>query len=250
MIGEHRAITWSTTLYPASHRRRCEHDAAFTAIEQLRAPGAHWPLFAYYGAHGIGRGAASTTPVQTRPDRWEGYAGSLDPAQDDRALLTWLLEEFLADAVHRQHGEPERALAAAVMNAAATAAPGVARIWYDPSQRSPLVGMTSGAVVPWARLPDDLHAYLALVIDLARRAVMLNQQARANAMSTTKGVVLIDEIERHLPARMPSAALANLRTAFPGLQFIMTTRSPQVLRSVLARHVRALVPTTATEHVA
>jgi predicted ATP-binding protein involved in virulence len=189
----------------------------------------------------MGRGKASTKPVPTRPDRWEGYSSALNPAQDDSALLTWLLEEILADTVRRQNDEPERFLATAVMDTVARATPGVTRAWYDPRERSPVVRFESGEVAPWNELSDGFHVYLSLVTDLARRAVMLNEQDGGDAPSLVEGVVLIDEIDLHLHPRWQRFVLDGLRKIFPRLQFVVTTHSPQVLSSVENRQVRRLM---------
>jgi predicted ATP-binding protein involved in virulence len=188
----------------------------------------------------MGRGKVSTKPAPMRPDRWEGYASSLDPAQDDSALLTWLLEEILADTVRRQNNEPERFLATAVMDAVAKATPGVTRAWYDPKERSPVVRFETGEVATWKELSDGFHVYLSLVTDLARRAVMLNEQDGGEAPSKIEGVVLIDEIDLHLHPRWQRVVLDGLRKIFPRLQFIVTTHSPQVLSSALNRQVRLI----------
>ena len=240
-IGADESVTWSNTVNPASNRKSYDHDAVHTAFEKVRLPGARWPLFAFYGVDRMGHGKPSTKPVPTRPDRWEGYAASLNPAQDDSALLTWLLEEILADTVRRQEGEPERFLATAVMDAVAKATPGVERAWYDPRERSPVVRFDTGAVVPWQELSDGFHVYLSLVADLARRAVILNEQDGAEAPALVEGVVLIDEIDLHLHPRWQRVVLDGLRQTFPRLQFVITTHSPQVLSSALNRQVRHLV---------
>lgn len=240
MVGDEASVTWSNTANPASNRRTPDYAAVLTAIEKVRVPGARWPLFAFYGVDRMGRGKAATKPAPTRPDRWEGYASSLDPAQDDSALLTWLLEEILADTVRRQNGESERFLATAVMDTVAKATPGVTRAWYDPSERSPVVRFENGEVATWKELSDGFHVYLSLVTDLARRAVMLNEQDGGEAPTKIEGVVLIDEIDLHLHPRWQRVALDGLRKIFPRLQFVVTTHSPQVLSSALNRQVRLI----------
>ena len=241
-------VTWSNTANPASNRKVSDHAAVLDALERVRMPGERWPLFAFYGVERMGRGKASTKPAPARPDRWEGYASSLDPAQDDSALLTWLLEEILADTVRRQDDQPERFLANAVMDTVAKATPGVARAWYDPRERSPVVRFENGEVATWKELSDGFHVYLALVTDLARRAVMLNEQDGGDAPSVVEGVVLIDEIDLHLHPRWQRVVLDGLRNVFPRLQFVVTTHSPQVLGSALNRQVRRLVNGKLQEH--
>lgn len=240
-VGDELNVEWSCSTNPASNRKFSDHVAASAAIEKVRVSGARWPLFAYYGVDRMGRGKASTKPVPMRPDRWEGYAASLSPAQDASALLTWLLEEILADTVRRQEGEPERFLATAVMDAVAKATPGVTRAWYDPRERSPVVRFENGQVAPWQELSDGFHIYLSLVADIARRAVILNEQDGGEAFSLVEGVVLIDEIDLHLHPRWQRIVLKGLRETFPRLQFVVTTHSPQVLSSALNQQVRWLV---------
>ena len=53
--------------------------------------------------------------------------------------------------------------------------------------------------------------------------------------------MLIDELDLHLHPRWQRVALPHLRHAFPRLQFIITTHSPQVLSSAENRQVRRLV---------
>lgn len=238
--GDDFVVEWATTLNPASGRATRNHRPVLDALERVRQPGERWPLFAWYGVDRLGRGKASTKPAPARPDRWEGYAGSLNAAQDDSALLTWLLEEVLADAVRRQEGEPERFLASAVTDTLAAATPGVTRAWYDPRQRSPVVRLESGQAVPWHELSDGFHVYLALVADIARRAVILNEMDGAEAPARLEGVVLIDEIDLHLHPKWQRIALHGLREVFPRLQFVVSTHSPQVLSSALNRQVRRL----------
>lgn len=238
--GEQSGIEWSTTVNPASGRTTKDHRFILEAIETIRVPGDRWPLFAWYGVDRLGRGKASTKPASTRPDRWEAYAGSLNAAQDDSALLTWLLEEILADTVRRQEDEPERFLASAVMDTLTKATPGIERAWYNPRLRSPVIRFDTGQVAPWQELSDGFHIFLALVADIARRAVMLNEIDGADAPDRVEGVVLIDEIDLHLHPRWQRVVLDGLRNAFPRLQFIVSTHSPQVLSSAENRQVRLI----------
>lgn len=239
--GKQSGVEWSTTVNPASGRTSKDHRFILEAMEKIRVPGDRWPLFAWYGVDRLSRGKASTKPASTRPDRWEAYAGSLNAAQDDSALLTWLLEEILADTVRRQEDEPERFLASAVMDTLTKATPGVERAWYDPRLRSPVVRFDTGQVAPWQELSDGFHIFLALVADITRRAVMLNEIDGAEAPDRVEGVVLIDEIDLHLHPRWQRVVLDGLRNAFPRLQFIVSTHSPQVLSSAENRQVRRLV---------
>ena len=126
------------------------------------------------------------------------------------------------------------------MEATVRATPGVKTAWYDPVAQGPVVRFENGHVAPWSELSDGYHLFIALVADIARRAVMLNEIDGADAPARVEGVVLIDEIDLHLHPRWQRLALPGLRKAFPRLQLVVTTHSPQVLSSVENRQVRRL----------
>ncbi len=240
-IGPFDGVDWTTTLHPASNRTRRRHGPVLDAIERTRIPGERWPLFAWYGTERLRHGRRRMGAAETTRDRWEGYASSLDPTLDDAPLLKWFTDEILSDAVRRREGEAERFLDAAVAQAMVRATPGVDAIWYEPAERSPSVRFHGGDVALWSELSDGYHAFLALVADIARRAVILNEMDGGEAPEKIEGVVLIDEIDLHLHPRWQRVVLEGLRAAFPRLQLVVTTHSPLVLSSVSNRQVRWLV---------
>ena len=239
-VGETESVTWSTTIQPASGRTKNEHRSILEALERVRVPGDRWPLFAWYGVDRLERRRAGHRRVERMGDRWEAYASALDPNLDEAPLLQWLQDELLGDMVRRQQDEPERFFHAAVMDATVQATPGVTKAWYDPEARGPVVRFENGHEAPWSELSDGYHVFIALVADIARRAVMLNEFDGADAPARVEGVVLIDELDLHLHPRWQRVALPGLRSAFPRLQFVVTTHSPQVLSSAKNRQARRL----------
>ena len=127
------------------------------------------------------------------------------------------------------------------MEAAVRATPGVKHAWYDAVEKNPVMRFEDGHEAPWSELSDGYHVFIALIADIARRAVMLNEFDGAEAPARVEGVVLIDEIDLHLHPRWQRVALPRLREAFPRLQFIISTHSPQILSSAENRQVRRLV---------
>ena len=247
-VGESKSVTWSTAIRSASRRTRNRHLPIFEAIERVRVPGERWPLFAWYGVDRLGRLRGRRRKVERTADRWEAYASSLDPNLDEAPLLQWLEDETVGDMVRRQHDEPERFFHTAVMEATVRATPGITDAWYDPATRGPVVRFEDGHAAPWSDLSDGYHVFIALVADIARRAVMLNEFDGAEAPAKVEGVVLIDEIDLHLHPRWQREALPRLRDAFPKLQLIVTTHSPQVLSSAENRQVRRLIDGRLQEH--
>jgi len=240
-VGESEYVTWSTAVQPASGRATKRLQALFEALERVRVPGERWPLFAWYGVDRLGRLRGRRRKVERTADRWEAYASALDPNLDEAPLLQWLKDETVGDMVRRQHDEPERFFHTAVMEATVRATPGVTHSWYDPAAQGPMVRFEDGHAAPWSELSDGYHVFIALVADVARRAVMLNEFDGAEAPERVEGVVLIDEIDLHLHPRWQREALPRLRDVFPKLQLIITTHSPQVLSSIENRQARRLV---------
>ena len=240
-VGETETVTWSTAVQSASRRTRDQHREIFEAVERVRVPGIRWPLFAWYGVDRLERLHDRGRKVELTRDRWEAYASALDPNLDEAPLLQWLQDEFLGDTARRQQSKPERFFHAAVMEAAVRATPGATHAWYDAVEKNPVVRFEDGHEAPWSELSDGYHVFIALVADIARRAVMLNEFDGADAPARVEGVVLIDELDLHLHPRWQREALPRLREAFPRLQLIISTHSPQVLSSAENRQVRRLV---------
>ena len=241
-VGDMESVTWSTAIQPASGRTTRRPRPIQEALEQVRVPGSRWPLFAWYGVDRLGRQLGRRRKIERTGDRWEAYDSSLDPNLDEAPLLQWLQDEMLGDMVRRQHEEPERFFYAAVLDATVRATPGVTKAWYDWVAQGPVVRFENDKHdALWSELSDGYHVFIALVADIARRAVMLNQFDGADAPARVEGVVLIDEIDLHLHPRWQRVALPRLRKVFPKLQFVVTTHSPQVLSSAENRQVRRLV---------
>lgn len=98
-------------------------------------------------------------------------------------------------------------------------------------------------------LSDGFRAVISMAADLAYRMVRLNPQLGSKAVSDTPGVVLIDEIDMHLHPLWQQTVLIDLMNAFPAVQFIVTTHSPQVLSTVPAKCIRVLAWSTKFEGI-
>lgn len=98
-------------------------------------------------------------------------------------------------------------------------------------------------------LSDGFRAVISMAADLAYRMVRLNPQLGFKAVTNTPGVVLIDEIDMHLHPLWQQTVLMDLMHAFPSVQFIVTTHSPQVLSTVPAESIRVLVWSTKFEGI-
>lgn len=93
-----------------------------------------------------------------------------------------------------------------------------------------------------SRLSDGVRSTFGLFADIAFRCAKLNPEMREAAPRMTPGLVLIDEIDLHLHPAWQQRILNSLQLAFPKLQFIVTTHSPQVVSSVPKECVRIVDP--------
>lgn len=95
-------------------------------------------------------------------------------------------------------------------------------------------------ILPVEMLSDGLRNAIAMVADLAFRAFKLNPHLGKEAARQTPGIALIDEVDMFLHPSWQQSILGSLRTAFPQLQFIVTTHSPQVLSTIARENIRRL----------
>ena len=94
--------------------------------------------------------------------------------------------------------------------------------------------------LPVSTLSDGIRVIIGLVGDIAHRCVRLNPHFCADAAKLTPGVIMIDEVDMHLHPEWQQLILGALTDAFPLIQFIITTHSPQVLTTVKRESIRIL----------
>lgn len=104
--------------------------------------------------------------------------------------------------------------------------------------------------LPLELLSDGLRNMVALVANLAFRAFKLNPHLGREAAIRTKGIVLIDEVDMFLHPSWQQTVLRSLLSAFPKIQFIVTTHSPQVLSTIHRDNIRVIGPDPAGKMIA
>ena len=95
-------------------------------------------------------------------------------------------------------------------------------------------------VLPVSMLSDGVRAMVSMVADLAWRCAKLNPHKGAKAQQETSGIVFIDEVDMHLHPGWQQRVVGSLQKAFPKVQFILTTHSPQVLSTVDSKSIRLI----------
>ena len=89
----------------------------------------------------------------------------------------------------------------------------------------------------YTQLSDGYKNIIGMAADIAYRCIQLNPHLGERAVVDTPGVVLIDELDLHLHPNWQKSIVADLKDAFPNLQFICTTHSPFIVQSLSANEL-------------
>lgn len=104
--------------------------------------------------------------------------------------------------------------------------------------RTQLAFTKDGLTLTSDQLSDGERSLLVVAATIARR-LALQDSAEADVLGR-EAVVLFDEPELHLHPRLQREILPTMQATFPGVQFIASTHSPQVLSSVRAENIKLL----------
>jgi predicted ATP-binding protein involved in virulence len=164
--------------------------------------------------------------------RLDGYTKAFDLHADFKSFAAW----FKTLEMQRiEDGETSPVLEAA-RTSVVRCLPDCTDVRWVPRINDILVTLGKETHPAW-RLSDGYRTMLALVGELAWRAAVLNPGLGEHVAQNVEGVVLIDEIDLHLHPRWQRRVVADLRQAFPQVQFIATTHSPFVVQSMRADEV-------------
>jgi len=166
-------------------------------------------------------------------ERKQGWHNAFNAAADWRIAQNWWAFEYLAAAAEGRdvsawcrvvEGAVSQALAEAKWTPRWSASDRDILVWVEQHDGPRPVGLLS----------DGYRATVSLFADLARRCAILNPHLGAEAAKQTPGIVLIDEVDLHLHPSWQRRFISDLCAAFPLMQFVLTTHSPQVLSGASA----------------
>ncbi len=213
------------------------------------------PLIAYYGTGRLWQQKKLTgiKKIQ-RTSRTVGYTDSLDPASSYKSFVEWFhYWNFNAKNEHLkalETGQPSKAATEfdAYIQSVSEAVnicmqpAGWKNIEYSFSRDALVAHHDAHGELPVELLSDGIRNMIGMVADIAFRATKLNPQLGGTASRQTPGIVLIDEVDMHLHPEWQQVVLQSLTEAFPNVQFIVTTHSPQVLSTVKRENIRVIGP--------
>ncbi len=209
-----------------------------------------YPLISYYGTGRLWSATKLTESKKTSASsalnaRARGYTDCLSSSSHYKYFIDWF-RRFSYEAVAQAKGssphEPQRVLDAVCRSVDIALEPsGWQNLSWDFAEDIITAAHAKYGQLPVDLLSDGIRNIVGLVADIAHRTARLNPQLGENAATRTPGIVLIDEVDMHLHPEWQQMILGALRSAFPLVQFIVTTHSPQVLSTVRKENVRTLV---------
>lgn len=232
-----------TTTKETTRLRTRAHSAALS-VQQGKP--VDLPILAYYGTQRLWVMRKATDAKRGVGSRLDGYIDCLSPASNVRLMAEWMYQQTMADI---QAGTQSPQLAA-LERSVCLCLNDVVKFWFDIRYQETHLQFSDGRIAPLSLLSDGYRNVVSLVADLAWRAATLNPQHGAEAGIRAIGIVLIDEIDLHLHPAWQRRIVPDLRRAFPGLQFVGSTHSPQVVASVQRNAVRQLADGVAYEQQA
>ncbi|MCA9699775.1 MAG: AAA family ATPase [Myxococcales bacterium] len=185
------------------------------------------PLLRHFGVHRGRNTAKLEENVHEYSNRLIPYRACLDAGADSRRLELWMRWQT---GVTAQRGRPSVQLGA--VEQAVLRCVGARRFYYDLVNSELRLEFADDSVLPLRMLSEGYRSIIVMVADIAWRAVTLNPHLGADAPAQTAGAVLIDELDLHLHPKWQRRVIADLRAAFPKVQFIATSHSPFVIQAL------------------
>ena len=226
---------------------------ATQAYAEQKSPSLPHPTLPAIGYYGTGRLWAAQKITMSRRKKVKadnspisGYDQCLSPSSHFAIFEVWF-ERYSREAQQERMSEkhsphrPADKLKAVVNAVDALLKPvGWHSLAFDFTDETIVAEHPIHGRLPVSTLSDGIRVIIGLVGDIAHRCVRLNPHFGADAAKLTPGVIMIDEVDMHLHPEWQQLILGALTDAFPLIQFIITTHSPQVLTTVKRESIRVL----------
>lgn len=220
-----------------THTRACAGELmdAVHQMESLRNDEKQesiYPIVLAFGAKRTSDSQAkSFSTVKERASRIEkAYKFSLHDKVDFVGAMEWL-KHYDKNVKDKKEFEGTRE---AFFEALQVAIPALSEIDFDNGEIEAVVSVTGHTPSRhhFSYMSDGLQSMINIVSEIAHRCIELNGCLGTNAIKTTPGIVMIDEIDLYLHPHWQRHVLQDLTRAFPMIQFIVSTHSPFIVQSL------------------
>lgn len=204
------------------------------------------PLIAFYQANRrwLAANVSAEFSATQKTSRFDGYKSWYDAAADVKDFESWIIGKTL-EQLQSIHKSPTIMTIfddeLSWINASLKhALPDSTGVYFDIQLRSLLVNMGRNILIPFNELSDGQRGLIALIFDIGRRMCILNPHMGKDVLKNTSGVVIIDELDIHLHPAWQRNIVSVLKQAFPKIQFIAASHSPQIIGSLKPEEVIVL----------
>jgi len=218
------------------------------------------PVIGYYGTGRLWSQKRLTEGKKTKGNqntdfymRLFAYRDCLDPASSYKYFaewFTWIFESYREDQIKQAEKGLPTEIDSISKNAVQVVQQAIDSVLHNTGwhtleysvshEKSLVLNHDQNGMLKVGLLSDGIRGVLAMVGDIAYRCIKLNPHLGGQAAKETNGIVMIDEVDMHLHPAWQQTILVDLIKAFPKIQFIVTTHSPQVLTTVKPQCIRLL----------
>lgn len=217
--------------------REIQHYADYLQTAISAGNDVNLPVLAYYATGRLFDEAKDMASNKSKEEdskakissRFRAYEKCLDSKSTYKQFQKW----FRSKEISRIQKRSEDTSFLLVQNAIINNIPNCKNIYYEFDFDKPQglkVETLNGRILPFTYLSDGTRNFIALISDIAYKAVTLNPHLRERALLETEGIVLIDELDLHLHPEWQRRIVTSLKETFPNIQFICTTHSPFIIQ--------------------
>lgn len=256
-VGDHEQVSWTRQIRPDGTRTtNADAKQALGYVKDIYTrdgTGEHvlCPVLAYYGAGRAWLPSNERVPkgkTNGPARRWAAFYDCFN----ERIRFAELHKWFSRETTERgNRGGRWRPGFEAVRRAILRCVPDADEVWFD-TDRDQIVLSIHGDAQPFDNLSAGQRMMMALVADLAIKAVTQNayllppdelgaeDDPWPRVLNLTPGLVLIDEVDVHLHPIWQRRVATDLKDAFPAIQFVCTSHSPQLIGELQPDEIRLM----------
>lgn len=196
------------------------------------------PVICYFSTARLWAESKQTVKLKKKGSKIkDGYTRCLVEKSDKMSPMQWIKSGFWK----KLKNKPDSVLLDAVFEALDICIPNWTPTEWD-EDTDDLAGIYTDengiqTYIPLYYLSDGLKTMAAMVAEIAYRCVILNEHLGRDAVKDSTGIVMIDELDMHLHPNWQRNVVADLKRAFPRIQFIATTHSPFIVQSLHSREL-------------